>query len=103
MSDKVHIALCMGSSCFARGNNQVLATIEAVIKANGWQERVSLSGMRCGNLCSSGPNIQIDGKLYQGLDPGALVDLPAERLGVAPARETRARGAAARTSGEKGD
>lgn len=101
MSDKVHIALCMGSSCFARGNNQVLATVEAVIKGNGWQDRVSLSGMRCGNLCSSGPNIQIDGELYQGLDSGALIDLLAQKLGVEPSRQTRAVDAPTPPSGEK--
>lgn len=102
MNDTIRIALCMGSSCFARGNNQVLATLEAAIKANGWQDRVSLSGMRCGNLCSSGPNIEIDGTLYQGLDSGAMIDLMAEKLGVDSARKTRVLGATPPPEGKDG-
>jgi len=31
---KINITVCMGSSCFARGNQQNLAFIEAFIKAH---------------------------------------------------------------------
>jgi NADH:ubiquinone oxidoreductase subunit E len=85
MSGKLTIALCMGSSCFARGNQAVLETLEDMIADNGWADRIHLSGLRCENKCSEGPNIKIDGHLYQGLDTGALMDLIAQKLGVEPA------------------
>ena len=81
MGDKVTIALCMGSSCFARGNNILLERLEDLIQERGWSERVALSGLRCEDKCSKGPNIKIDGVLYQNLDEGVLLDLLESRLG----------------------
>ncbi len=72
---KIEISLCMGSSCFTRGNNRLLELLENQIAMNGWEDRIALSGARCHDLCGNGPNIFIDGKLYQGLDEGALLDL----------------------------
>lgn len=73
--EKLEISLCMGSSCFARGNNVLLEMLENLIESRGWQDRVTLSGARCEDKCSQGPNIRINGQLYQGLDEGALMDL----------------------------
>ena len=81
MAEKVKIALCMGSSCFTRGNNRLLKAIEDSIRENAWENRVILSGLRCENRCGRGPNVFIDGKLYQGLDVGTLLDLLFEVLG----------------------
>ncbi|MDR3077692.1 MAG: (2Fe-2S) ferredoxin domain-containing protein [Planctomycetota bacterium] len=81
MSGKIEIALCMGSSCFARGNNLRLESLERLVEARGWEERVIISGLRCGNLCSSGPNLRIDGELHQNLDEGALLDLIEAKVG----------------------
>ncbi|MCD8139028.1 MAG: (2Fe-2S) ferredoxin domain-containing protein [Planctomycetaceae bacterium] len=82
METPIHIALCMGSSCFARGNNRVLDVLERVIEENGWKHKVHLSGLRCQNHCADGPNLTIDGELYQGLDSGAILDLLSDKLGV---------------------
>lgn len=81
MSEKVEIALCMGSSCFTRGNNRLLKALEDSIRENAWEDRVVLSGLRCENRCGQGPNVFIDGKLHQGLDAGTLFDLLFEKLG----------------------
>lgn len=80
MSEKLEISLCMGSSCFARGNNVLLEMLENLIESRGWTDRVVLSGARCENRCSEGPNIRINGQLYQGLDEGALMDLLEKRF-----------------------
>ena len=89
MGDKVQIALCMGNSCFARGNNAMLETLESLIEANGWKQRVALSGLRCENHCSGGPNIKIDGRLYHGMDVGTLHDLLKHRLDATAGEETK--------------
>jgi NADH:ubiquinone oxidoreductase subunit E len=81
MSDRIEIAICMGSSCFARGNNILLETLENTIKARNWENGVLLSGLRCENRCSAGPNLAIDGELYQNLDVGALLDIIEAKLG----------------------
>lgn len=81
MSEKVDIALCMGSSCFTRGNNRLLKVLEDSIRENRWEDKVVLSGRRCENRCGQGPNVVVDGTLYQGLDAGTLLDMLFEKLG----------------------
>lgn len=69
------IQVCMGSSCFARGNNRNLQVIVKYLKDNNLDAIVELSGLRCCNLCSKGPNISIDGVEYDNVDSGTLIDI----------------------------
>ena len=69
------IKICMGSSCFARGNAKNLQTIQSFIEKNGLDAEVELSGLRCCDNCSKGPNITIDGTEYNNIDSGTLLDI----------------------------
>ena len=65
---KHNITVCMGSSCFARGNQQNLETIENFIKENGLEAEIEISGSRCEGKCVTGPNIIINGVEYTEVD-----------------------------------
>lgn len=69
MSDinKININICMGSACFARGNQYNLDLIEKIIKDNNLQATVELSGDRCKNMCDRGPNMTVNGKEYNAV------------------------------------
>lgn len=69
------IKICMGSSCFARGNAKNLQIIQNFLEQNGIDAEVELSGLRCCNQCSQGPNITIDGVDYHDVDSGTLLDI----------------------------
>lgn len=71
----VVITICMGSSCFSRGNNRNLQVIEQYIKDKHLEESVQLVGSRCESECFSGPNIRIDEKLFQNVDAASLIDI----------------------------
>lgn len=58
------IKVCMGSSCFARGNADNLELIEKYIKEFNLDAKVELFGARCENECEKGPHIFVDGKKY---------------------------------------
>ncbi len=58
------IEICMGSSCFARGNDRNLGIIERFLADRGLEAEVLLRGSRCRDCCSQGPNISVDGILY---------------------------------------
>ncbi|MBR1949158.1 MAG: (2Fe-2S) ferredoxin domain-containing protein [Alphaproteobacteria bacterium] len=73
MSKKIQV--CMGSSCFARGNNKNLDVITKYIRDNNLNVEIELSGLRCCSLCSKGPNITIDGVEYNNVDSGTLIDI----------------------------
>lgn len=65
----------MGSSCFARGNDENLEFIEKYIKDNNLDTTVEITGSRCENICEMGPNIIIDGTNYYGVDKKKLKEL----------------------------
>ena len=69
------MVICMGSSCFARGNGDNLEQIERFLTAQGESAAISLAGCRCRGECGHGPNLEINGVLYQHVDAGTLDDL----------------------------
>lgn len=78
--NNVKVELCMGSSCFARGNSKALENIENYISENHLEDYVELVGHLCLANCKNGPNVKINGKSFEGLDPDCLVDLVEREL-----------------------
>ncbi len=66
------ITVCMGSSCFARGNDKNLEFLENYIKEHGLEAEIELAGNRCEGKCATGPNIIIDGVEYSEMDEEKL-------------------------------
>ncbi|MBE6446621.1 MAG: (2Fe-2S) ferredoxin domain-containing protein [Alphaproteobacteria bacterium] len=60
----ITIKVCLGSSCYIRGNDKTLAFLEEYIQKSKKNIQIELSGCRCGNLCQDGPNIFINDKKY---------------------------------------
>jgi len=72
---KHSIVICMGSSCFARGNGRHLEIIEEYIESNNSSIDIELSGCRCTGECASGPNIIVDGDIVKGIDEESLISV----------------------------
>lgn len=68
----VNITICMGSSCFSRGNNQNLEAIRTWLCAHGKEAEIRLKGCRCGGMCGEGPNIWIEETCHSGVTPDAV-------------------------------
>lgn len=83
MDHQVQVNLCMGSSCFVRGNDRLLDGLERAIAENGWRDKVCVAGSRCENRCGDGPNVFVNDVLYQGADIGVILDVIADALGAA--------------------
>lgn len=60
--EKITIKVCMGSSCFARGNASNLEYIENFVKDNKLDASIEVIGSRCENKCATGPNVIINGE-----------------------------------------
>jgi len=69
------IVICMGSSCFARGNEKNLRLIESYLERNKQTVEVVLSGSPCEGKCALGPNIVINGECFHQVDQETLIDL----------------------------
>ncbi len=69
------IRICMGSSCFRRGNRKNLEFIESYMDEHDCVADVELIGSRCEEQCRKGPNIQINGKMYHEVTQETLHDI----------------------------
>jgi NADH:ubiquinone oxidoreductase subunit E len=72
---KINIVICMGSSCFSRGNNKAIQFLQEYLRTNGLEDRVHLEGSLCENACAAGPNISINGTRYEEVAPSTCIDL----------------------------
>ena len=69
------IKVCLGSSCFIRGNDKTLAFLEEYVEKNQKDIKIELLGCRCTNLCQDGPNIFINDKKYSNRNKEELIQL----------------------------
>jgi NADH:ubiquinone oxidoreductase subunit E len=78
--ERNEIAICMGSSCFSRGNTRHLEIIKEYLAAHGLEAHVELVGHLCEGQCKQGPNLKINGKLVTGVESAMLPLLLEEAL-----------------------
>jgi len=69
------IKVCLGSSCYVRGNDKTLAFLENYISQNKKDISVELLGCRCTNSCQDGPNIFIGDKKYPHPSQDELIQI----------------------------
>ena len=75
---KINITVCMGSSCFARGNQENLTYIEDFISKKKLDAEIELAGTRCEGKCATGPNIIINGVEYNNVTEEKLNEILSE-------------------------
>jgi NADH:ubiquinone oxidoreductase subunit E len=76
------ITVCMGSSCFSRGNSQNAELVRQFIKEHNLENTVKIQGCLCRGLCKHGPNIDINGKIYNKVSSEILEQVLMEGLGL---------------------
>ena len=71
MSEKVVVSICMGSSCYARGNRELVEQLKEFLVKEGLDSRVLLKGALCCDICGRGPIVLVDGNqvLINGGNP----------------------------------
>ena len=67
MALKIEMQICLGSSCFSRGNKEVVMFVKEYLRKNHLDDRVVFRGARCMGLCSNGPNLIINGISTEGV------------------------------------
>jgi NADH:ubiquinone oxidoreductase subunit E len=82
MIGRVKIIICLGSSCFARGNHDLVAAINRYINRNQLNDRVEFRGDHCFGNCSEGPNMYIGERLFQNVTKENLEEMLDEGLKV---------------------
>lgn len=75
MKSLINITVCMGSACFARGNDNNLAFIEDYIRQNSLNAEIELIGSRCEGKCADGPNIIVNGTEYKKVNEQIIKEI----------------------------
>lgn len=60
MLKKKSLVICLGSSCFARGNKHLVQEVRKYLEEHKLNHRIDFKGKHCFGNCENGPAIQID-------------------------------------------
>ena len=82
MEDKKEIVICLGSSCFARGNNKNLEFIQEYLKVNNLKGKITFKGQLCSQHCSKGPVVIIDGEMFTDVNKTKLMEILNSKFGL---------------------
>lgn len=75
MAQKTDMHICLGSSCFSRGNKEVVAFIKDYLHRNNLEDKVNFKGARCMGYCSEGPNLRINEEVIRGVSLNAIENI----------------------------
>lgn len=69
------IEICVGSSCFVKGSNELVAELKKYIEENHLEDSVQLKGAFCMGQCAKGLGVRVDGKLLEGVTLSNAIEL----------------------------
>jgi len=72
---KKEVVICLGSSCFARGNKQLVKIVTDYLRDRNLLNEVRFHGERCFGQCAVGPSLKLDGDLIERLDEDSVIVL----------------------------
>ena len=78
---KREIKICLGSSCFSRGNKKTLQVIQKYLKDHELESDVLLKGNHCFSDCSAGPVMKIGERLYQQVSSETVLEILESEFG----------------------
>lgn len=75
MINKIQIKICLGSSCFSRGSSEMVKMVQKYIRDKNISNKVAFMGDHCTGNCCLGPNIRIDGKIFNEITVTNITDI----------------------------
>ena len=69
------VVICLGSSCFARGNKQLVKIVSDYLRDRNLLNEVRFHGERCFGLCAIGPSLKLDGVIKERLNEESVIEI----------------------------
>ncbi|MDI9585263.1 MAG: NADH-dependent [FeFe] hydrogenase, group A6 [Acidobacteriota bacterium] len=79
---KVRVRVCVGTSCFVRGSQELLKRLIGYIEENGLTDRVDVGATFCLERCNRGPSVAIGEEVFERCSFEQARDALAAQLGV---------------------
>lgn len=73
MKKPLTIEICMGTSCYMLGSQDLLTAIESLPQA--MRQRLDVNEVPCFKACGKGPNVRVNGVVLSAMTPERLVGL----------------------------
>lgn len=80
LMERIELTICLGSSCFARGNQTMVHIIREYLRKNHLEEIVFFKGAHCFNACKQGPTVRINDEYLYGVTPENVIPLLTQSL-----------------------
>lgn len=75
------IRICLGSSCYSRGNAENLEIMKRYLSVHNLPCDIDFRGHLCNEHCTKGPVIEIDGKKFFEVTPVQMEKILSNELG----------------------
>jgi NADH:ubiquinone oxidoreductase subunit E len=75
MDKKIKIKICLGSSCYRRGNQKILEIVRDYLEENDLSSLVDFRGDLCMGQCAHGPVIVIGDERHVGISPDTVLPI----------------------------
>lgn len=82
MKEKINVVICLGSSCYSRGNAKTLEIIKDFIKQNNLNDLIDFRGKLCTKNCNHGPVLFIDDQKYLNIHSSEILKLLKRELNL---------------------
>ncbi|MBF9017735.1 MULTISPECIES: [FeFe] hydrogenase, group A [unclassified Oceanispirochaeta] len=78
----VEINVCVGTSCFLRGSQDILSGMTDKIEQEGWKNRIDLKATFCSENCSHGPTVTVGDRTMNKSTLDSVVEEVEAQLGI---------------------
>lgn len=65
----ITITVCVGSSCYVRGSEQLAETFERLICQHDLEAKVEMTGAFCMEQCSMGVSVRVGDRVFHCINP----------------------------------
>ncbi|HKK69549.1 MAG TPA: NAD(P)H-dependent oxidoreductase subunit E [Bacteroidales bacterium] len=77
---KLQITLCLGSSCFSRGNKAIVEVVQEYLEDLDMKDSTTFKGGHCFGNCADGPVMIINGRTFNNITPESAISAVDEVL-----------------------
>ncbi len=78
----VEVNVCVGTSCFLRGSQEILSGMNTLVEKEGWKDRIAVKATFCSENCSHGPTVTVGDRKMQKTTMEEVVKEVEKQLGV---------------------
>lgn len=77
-SGRTPVRICVGTSCYLRGAQELLASTLKTVKDNGWQDRFDIAATFCTERCDKGPTVVVGESVIHHATPAQVAQALAQ-------------------------